>query len=139
MIWLKAWHVFFVIAWSVGLLYLPRLYVYHALCEDAPGDARFQLMERRLYFGIMTPSGIIAVALGLWIVRGHAAIPGWLYAKLALGLLLIVYHVYLGCLLFDFRAGRNRHTHVYYRWLNELPAAAILAIVLLAVVKPVGG
>lgn len=136
MIWVKAWHVFFTIAWAVGLLYLPRLYVYHAMCTDEPGHARFLIMERKLYLGIMTPSGVLAVALGLWLVYALPGVPGWLYAKLALGLALVIYHVYLGKLLLDFRRGQNRHTHVYYRWLNELPAVAILVIVLLAVVKP---
>ena len=136
MIWVKAWHVFFTIAWSVGLLYLPRLYVYHATCADEPGYARFLVMERKLYLGIMTPSGVLAVALGLWMVHAFPTVPTWLSAKLVLGFLLVGYHVYLGKLLFDFRNRKNQHTHVYYRWINELPAFFILVIVLLAVVKP---
>ncbi len=135
--WILAGHVFFTIAWSVGLLYLPRLYVYHALCTDAPGQARFIIMERKLYLGIMLPAGLLAVSLGLWLAYGYlSAVPGWLILKLTLGLLLVLYHLYLGKLLRDFRRGRNQHSHVYYRWLNEIPAVAILGIVILAIVRP---
>ena len=135
----KTLHVVFMVTWFAGLFYLPRLFVYHALTPggDGPGIARFKLMERKLYFGIMTPGAVLTVAFGLWLWLGYGVHGAWLHAKLALVLLLIALHVYLGRLLRDFANDRNRHGHVFYRWLNEIPALPLLvAIVWLAVAKP---
>jgi putative membrane protein len=138
--WLKALHIIFMVTWFAGLFYLPRLYVYHAQCDDAPGRERFKIMERKLFYGIMTPGAALTVALGLWMVFAYAwdlyAGTAWLHLKLALVLLLVAYHVYCGVLLVAFKQDRNRHGHVFYRWLNEVPVLFLVAIVLLATLKP---
>jgi putative membrane protein len=135
----KSLHIIFMVAWFAGLFYLPRLFVYHALAAstDTIGIARFKIMERKLYFGIMTPSALLTVAFGLWLWLGYGITGGWLHAKLALVAVLVVFHVYLGRLMNDFAHDRNRHGHAFYRWLNEIPALPILVgIVFLVVMKP---
>ncbi|MCC6302044.1 MAG: protoporphyrinogen oxidase HemJ [Gammaproteobacteria bacterium] len=138
--WLKALHLISMVTWFAGLFYLPRLYVYHAQCEDTPGRERFKIMERKLFYGIMTPGAVLTLVFGLWMVFAYAwemySSMAWLHLKLTLVLLLIVYHVYCGKLLLDFRRDRNRHGHVFYRWLNEVPVLFLIAIVLLATLKP---
>lgn len=138
--WLKALHIIFMVTWFAGLFYLPRLFVYHAQCEDAPGRERFKIMERKLFYGIMTPGAALTVAFGLWMLFAYAwelyAGMVWLHLKLALVALLLAYHVYCGVLLAAFRHDRNRHGHVFYRWLNEIPVLFLVAIVLLAGLKP---
>lgn len=136
MLWIKALHIVFMVTWFAGLFYLPRLFVYHAMADDAPSHARFKIMERKLFYGIMTPGAVLTVAFGLWLMLGYGFKGGWLHAKLALVALLIAYHVYCGKLLLDFKHDRNRHGHVYYRWLNEAPVLVLVAIVILVVVKP---
>ena len=136
MLWIKAFHIIFMVTWFAGLFYLPRLFVYHAMSEDAPSIARFKIMERKLFFGIMTPGAIFTIGFGLWLMLGYGFSGGWLHAKLALVLLLVIYHVYCGKLLLDFKHDRNRHGHVFYRWLNEAPVLVLVAIVILVVVKP---
>ncbi len=136
MLWIKAFHIVFMVTWFAGLFYLPRLFVYHAMADDAPSHARFKIMERKLFYGIMTPGAVLTVAFGLWLMLGYGFKGGWLHAKLALVALLIAYHVYCGKLLLDFKHDRNRHGHVYYRWLNEAPVLVLVAIVILVVVKP---
>lgn len=136
MLWVKSFHIIAVVAWFAGLLYLPRLFVYHALAQDETGRARFVVMERKLYYAIMTPAAIATVVLGLVLWLGYGIGGAWLHAKLALVALLIAYHLYCARLLRDFCAGRNRHGHVFYRWFNELPALVLIAIVILVVVKP---
>ena len=136
MLWIKAFHIIFMVTWFAGLFYLPRLFVYHAMSDDAPSIARFKIMERKLFFGIMTPGAILTIGFGLWLMLGYGFNGGWLHAKLALVLLLVVYHAYCGKLLLDFKHDRNRHSHVFYRWLNEAPVLALAAIVILVVVKP---
>jgi len=136
MLWVKSFHIVFVVAWFAGLFYLPRLFVYHALTTDLAGIERFKIMERKLYYGIMTPSALLAVVLGLWLWLGYGITGAWLHAKLALVVLLIVYHGYCGRLLADFKRDRNRHGHVYYRWFNEVPVLILIAVVILVVVKP---
>jgi putative membrane protein len=138
--WLKALHIIFMVTWFAGLFYLPRLFVYHAQCEDAPGRERFKIMERKLFYGIMTPGAVLTVAFGLWMVFAYAwelyAGMAWLHLKLALVLVLVAYHIYCGVLLAAFKQDRNRHRHVFYRWLNEVPVLFLVAIVLLATLKP---
>ena len=136
MLWVKSFHIVFVVAWFAGLFYLPRLFVYHALTTDSAGIERFKIMERKLYYGIMTPSAVLAVVLGLWLWLGYGITGAWLHAKLALVVLLIAYHGYCGRLLADFKRDHNRHGHVYYRWFNEIPVLILIAVVILVVVKP---
>lgn len=138
MLWLKAFHIIFMVTWFAGLFYLPRLFVYHAMSEDQISIDRFKIMERKLFFGIMTPGAVITIALGLWMIFkvGIGAYGGWLHLKLALVAVLIVYHIYCGKLLIDFKYDRNQHNHVFYRWLNEFPVLIIIPVVILAVVRP---
>lgn len=139
MLWVKSFHIISLVCWFAGIFYLPRLFVYHAACEDKPGQERFKIMERKLYRGITTPSMIATVIFGVWLlsynVSGYFS-QGWLHAKLALVALLIIYHFYCGHLVKVFRDDHNTRSHVFYRWFNELPVFILLAVVILAVVKP---
>ena len=135
-LWLKAFHVVFMVTWFAGLFYLPRLFVYHAMSRDAPSIDRFILMERKLYFGIMTPGAVLTIATGLALWLGYGISGGWLHAKIVLVALLILYHLWCGRLLLALRRGGNAHTHLWYRWFNEIPVLFLIAIVVLAIVKP---
>ncbi len=138
--WLKAFHLIFMVTWFAGLFYLPRLFVYHAMAEDEIGRERFKIMERKLYFGIMTPGMLLTWLFGIWMLVDYAwdvyGTQGWLHAKLALLACLLLYHLACGKWLLDFRRDRNRHSHVFYRWINEIPVFFLIAIVILATVKP---
>jgi putative membrane protein len=140
MLWLKAFHLIFMVTWFAGLFYLPRLFVYHAMSADSVSRERFKIMERKLYFGIMTPGMILTLAFGIWMLADYAwdlyRSSGWLHAKLALLALLIGYHVLCGKWLLDFKHDCNRHSHIYFRWMNEVPVLFLFGIVILAVVKP---
>jgi len=137
MLWLKALHVVFVVTWFAGLFYLPRLFVYHAVTADAAGIGRFIVMERRLFF-IMSLGALLAVLCGAAMLVGNPAYlaMGWLRAKLLLVGVLLGYHGACYHLMLQLRAGRNRYSQRWYRWFNEIPALLLLAIVVLAVVKP---
>jgi protoporphyrinogen IX oxidase len=136
MLWLKALHIIFMVTWFAGLFYLPRLFVYHTQSTDRVSLERFKLMERKLFFGIMTPGAILTILFGTWLWLGYGFHGGWLVAKLVLVTVLSAYHLYCGMLLRDFRHDRNRHGHVFYRWLNEFPVLVLIAAVLLVVLKP---
>ena len=140
MLWVKAFHVIFVVTWFAALFYLPRLFVYHAMAEDKISQKRFKIMERKLYYGIMTPSMILTVILGSWMLWDYAWMMysnmGWLYTKLILVAILIGYHFYCGKLLKDFKADKNIYGHVFYRWFNEFPVLILIAVVILVIVKP---
>ena len=136
MLWIKALHIVFVVAWFAGLFYLPRLFVYHAQAEDGASRERFKVMGRKLYRGIMTPAMVITLATGLWLWLGFGFRGGWLEAKAGLVVLLVVYHFWMRALMSDFARDANRHTHVYYRWVNEIPTVILFAVVVLVVVKP---
>jgi protoporphyrinogen IX oxidase len=139
MLWVKSFHIVFMVAWFAGIFYLPRLFVYHVQAEDKISIERFKIMERKLYAGIMTPSMIITLVLGMWMWMGYriGAGQGWMHAKLALVAVLVAHHFYLGKLIKDFKHDRNKHGHVFYRWLNEIPALpALIGIVILVVMKP---
>ncbi len=135
----KTAHIVFMITWFAGLFYLPRLFVYHALApaDDRIGIDRFKVMERKLYFGIMTPGALLTIGFGLWLWLGYGVSGAWLHAKVTFVALLVVFHVYLGSLLRDFARDRNRHGHVFYRWINEIPALPLLIVIVwLVVAKP---
>ena len=136
MLWIKAFHIVFVVAWFAALFYLPRLFVYHTAATDATSIERFKIMERRLLRGIMNPSAVLAVALGLWLWLGYGFTGGWLHVKVALVSLLVVYHVVCAKLVDAFRHDRNAHSERWYRVFNEVPALLLIAIVVLVVVKP---
>ena len=138
MLWVKSFHIIFMVTWFAGLFYLPRLFVYHAMAEDETSLERFKIMERKLFFGIMTPGAILTILFGIWLLH---YLPGflntnWMLLKLALVLLLILYHIWCGVLVKHFKDNKNKHDHVWYRWFNEAPVLALIAIVVLAVVKP---
>ena len=137
LLYFKALHVVFVVTYFAGLFYLPRLFVYHADAKDEISIERFKVMERRLYL-LMNIGGVLAAAFGLLMLL---SIPSylemnWLRTKLVLVLLLIAYHVWCRRLLGDFARNANRHSARWYRWFNEAPSLLLIAIVLLAVVKP---
>jgi putative membrane protein len=136
MLWVKALHIIFVVAWFAGLFYLPRLFVYHAQSRDPAAIETFKVMERKLYRGIMTPTMVLALGFGAWLWLGYGVSGGWLHAKLALVALLVAYHFWMGKLRLDFARDANARSHVFYRWVNELPLVLLVAIVLLVVVKP---
>jgi putative membrane protein len=136
MLWVKAFHIVFMVTWFAGLFYLPRLFVYHAEARDEPGRARFLVMERRL-FAMMSIGAVGTLVFGLWLLFGWWwPAPLWLQTKLGLVALLILYH--FGCykLMLDLRAGRASRSPRFYRLYNEVPSLFLLGIVLLVVLKP---
>ena len=135
----KAMHIAFMVTWFAGLFYLPRLFVYHAMAEDQPSRERFKIMERKLYRGIMNPSMIVTVVLGMWMFMANMEAykgNGWMHAKLSLVVLLVIYHFMCGAQMKRFARGENQRTHVFYRWFNEAPVLVLLGVVILVVVKP---
>jgi putative membrane protein len=140
MLWLKALHLIFMVTWFAGLFYLPRLYVYHAMSDDEISNERFKVMERKLFFGIMTPGMIATMLFGIWMLVAYDwtayANAGWLHAKLALLALSLVYHYFCYVWMLDFKHDRNPRSHVFYRWMNEVPVLFLVGIIILAVVKP---
>ncbi len=135
MLWIKAFHIIFVVTWFAGLFYLPRLFVNHAMATEPAEIARLKLMEGKLY-RFMTPLAVLALVFGIWLWLGYGFTGTWLHIKLVLVVVLVGYHLYCGKLVADFRQDRNRHGHMFYRWYNELPVLLLVAIVILVVVKP---
>lgn len=136
MLTIKAFHIIFVVSWFAGLFYLPRLFVNHAMVEDSATRERLAMMEYKLY-RFMTPLGILAVSLGLWLgFRIYAFEAGWLAVKTTLVMFLVAYHLYCGKLMRDFAAGRNARSHVWYRVFNEVPVLVLVVVVFLTVLKP---
>jgi putative membrane protein len=136
-LWVKAFHIVFVVTWFAGLFYLPRLFVYHAATTDSLSIERFKVMERRLFM-IMTIGAALATVFGvslLLITPGFMQM-GWLHAKLTLVALLIGYHLWCYRLVVAFRDGTNHHSERWYRLFNEAPSLLLIAIVVLVVVKP---
>ncbi len=137
-LWLKAFHIIAVIAWMAGMLYLPRLFVYH--CEAEAGSRQsetFKVMERRLLRFIINPAMIATWLLGLWLAWASGSFQsGWLHAKLALVFMLSVTSMFFARWVKDFAADRNRHPQKFYRIANEIPTILMILIVILTVVKP---
>ncbi len=137
--WILALHIIFMVTWFAGLFYLPRLYVYHAMSKDKTSTDRFKIMERKLYFGITTPSALLSTFFGLWLLFQHYDAYShmmWMHLKLFLVMLLWGYQLYLGFLWWIFKTDRNQHSHTYYRYINEFPVLLLFAIVILVIVKP---
>ena len=134
----KAFHLIFLFSWFAGLFYLPRLFVYHAMCDDEPGQERFKVMERKLFFGIMTPTAILSLGLGIFLIASAPDLMkmGWMHAKLFCVLLLVGYHMWCGKIYFDFKHGRNKKSHVWFRWFNEVPLLFLVAICIFVIVRP---
>ena len=138
-LWLKAFHMIAVVTWFAAMVYLPRLFVYHADADDAVSRERFKLIERKLYRGIMTPSMVIVIALGVWMLTMNSEFyfsQGWMHAKLTLVMLLVAYHFYCGHLLRLFRDDNNTRSPIFYRWISEIPVFLLVGIVILVVVRP---
>ncbi|MCA3156770.1 MAG: CopD family protein [Burkholderiales bacterium] len=137
-LWLKTLHIIFMVTWFAGLFYLPRLFVYHAMSEDKISQERFKIMERKLFWGIMTPGAVLTLVFGLWMWGGWRVGfgMGWMHAKLTLVFLLVLYHLWLGKLMLDFKHDRNGRSHVFYRWINELPVVVLIGTVTLVIFKP---
>ena len=137
MLWVKSLHIIFMVTWFAGLFYLPRLFVYHAQADDRISLERFKVMERKLFWGIMTPGGVLTIVFGVWLWLGwFTPATGWLHAKIALVALLAGYHLWCWRLMRDFAAERNRRGHVWFRWFNEFPTLVLFATVFLVVFKP---
>jgi len=136
MLWVKALHVIFMVTWFAGLFYLPRLFVYHAMAEDAPSVDRLKIMERKLFYGIMTPGAVLTIVFGVWLWLGYGFRGNWLYAKLAVVLMIVAYHVWCWKLLIAFKHDRNTRSHIWFRVFNEVPVLFLIATVILVVVKP---
>ncbi len=137
MLLVKSLHLIFMVTWFAGLFYLPRLFVYHAQASDRISIERFKVMERKLYWGIATPGGVLTLVFGLWLWLGwFQGAGGWLHAKVALVGVLVVYHAWCGKLMLDLRNERNTKSHVWFRWFNEFPLVILVAVVLLVVFKP---
>ena len=138
-LWLKALHIFFMIAWMAGIFYLPRLFVYHADAKDQATKDTFKIMERRLWF-FVTPFALLTLVFGLWIMMLYGMdwfrASKWIHIKITLLLAVYAYHFYLYKLVKDFAAEKNTHSAKFYRILNEAPVLVLLGIVVLAVVKP---
>lgn len=138
MLWIKAFHIIAVVIWFGGLFYLPRLFVYHASCQNEQAKQHFSQMETNLY-RVMSAAALFTLFLGALLVAenaGNALYGHWLALKLALVFPLVIYHFYLGHLRKAFIHHRNRHGEVFYRWLNEVPTVFLVGIILIVVIKP---
>jgi putative membrane protein len=135
MLWVKAFHIIFVVSWFAGLFYLPRIFVNHAMATEPAEIARLKMMERKLY-RFVTPIAWLAIGFGLWLWLGYGIGGGWMNAKFFLVLLLVGYHYYCGMLVKKFSSDLNTHGHVFYRWFNEIPVLILMAVVILVTVKP---
>ncbi|QAX81499.1 protoporphyrinogen oxidase HemJ [Candidatus Pseudomonas adelgestsugas] len=138
-LWIKAFHIVSIVCWFAGLFYLPRLFVYHAQSEDAVNKERFSVMEHRLYHSIMGPAMIATLVFGSWLIQLNQDVfqsGAWIHAKLTLLVILLGYHAMCGIQIKRFASDENTHSHIFYRWFNEVPILILLAIVILVVVKP---
>ena len=136
MLWMKSLHIIFMVTWFAGLFYLPRLYGYHAEVKDKVSDERFKIMERKLFYGIMTPGGILTIFFGFLLIINYDYQGAWLTYKLFLVALLVVYHLYCWKYLILFKKNHNKHSHIFYRIFNEIPVVMLIAIIFLVIYKP---
>ena len=136
MLWVKSFHIIFMVSWFAGIFYLPRLFVYHAMTDDEAGKERFKIMERKLY-RFVTPFMVLTLILGIWLmIEWQMYTSLWMHIKLALVTLLVAYHFYCGHIVKLFAEDKIQRDHVWFRWFNELPVILLLLIVVLVVVKP---
>jgi len=135
MLWYKTLHIVFMVTWFAGLFYLPRLFVYHAMSTDKISHDRFLIMERKLFWGIMTPGALLTIIFGVFLIQYHEYML-WLKVKIFLVFFLVVYHIWCGKIMYDFKNGRNIHGHIWFRVFNEVPVLMLFAIIYLVVFKP---
>lgn len=135
MLWVKAFHIIFVVSWFAGLFYLPRIFVNHAMATEPAEITRLKLMEHKLY-RFITPIAWLALGFGIWLWLGYGITGAWMHAKLTLVLILLAYHFYCGVLVKRFAADLNTRGHVFFRWFNEIPVIILIIIVILVTVKP---
>lgn len=139
MLWVKAFHIIAVVTWFSGLFYLPRLFVYHAMSEDQVSKDRFVVMERKLFWGITTPSAVVTIALGSWLMMANSSFFlawWWMHVKLGLVAVVVIYHIMCWHFMVSFAAQRNLRSHRFFRVFNELPVFLLVPIIILIVVKP---
>jgi len=138
MLWIKAFHIIFMVCWFAGIFYLPRLFVNHAMVEDAATRAQLALMERKLY-RFITPFMLLTVGLGLWLASyswSYYWQAPWFQLKVALVALLVIYHFQCGRIVKKFQDDTNVRGHVFYRWFNELPVLILFGTIILVIVRP---
>lgn len=139
LLWVKALHLIAMVCWFAGIFYLPRLFVYHAEALDDTSKERFKIMERRLYYGIMIPSMLATLFLGIWLatIAGASLMhQGWFHAKMSLVFLLVGYHHICGAFMRKFASNQNHRSSKFFRIFNEIPVVLLIVIVVLAVLKP---
>lgn len=139
MLWIKAFHIISVVCWFAALFYLPRLFVYHSMSEDKLSQERFEIMERKLYRGIATPSMIATLVLGITLAASNWEYfrgAHWFQAKIALVIVLLGYHHICGGYIRKLKDGYKPHGHVFFRWFNEFPVLLLIGMVILVVVRP---
>jgi putative membrane protein len=137
-LWIKAFHIIFMVCWFAGIFYLPRLFVNHAMSEDAATRTQLTLMEGKLY-RFITPFAFLTVGLGFWLIAlnwEYYRSAGWLHLKILLVLLLCIYHYCCGRIVKQFRTDQNHRSHIYFRIFNEIPVLILFAVVILVVIRP---
>jgi len=138
--WILSFHLIFMVAWFSGLFYLPRLFLYHAMSHDTTSMARFKVMEKKLFWMIMTPAGILTTVFGIWLFSldwRYYFYAHWMIVKLVLVILLWGYHHACWRMLRKFNADDNTYSPIFFRWFNEFPTLILIAVVILTVVKPI--
>lgn len=139
MLWFRAFHVIFMVTWFAGLFYLPRLFVYHAAATDEISRVRFVIMERKLFFGIMTPGAILTIIFGVLLYSHNVSYywhATWMQIKLLALLALLIFHGYCGYYWWQFKQNCNKHTESFYRWFNEIPTVLLFIIIIMVIAQP---
>lgn len=139
MLWVKSFHIIFMVAWFAGLFYLPRLFVYHSETTDSPSIDRFRVMEKRLYWAITTPAGILTTIFGAWLVHfnwQYYTRSGWFHGKMLLVIILWLYHLSCGHYVKRFAQHHHPQSARFFRFFNEIPTILLIGIVLLVVIRP---